>query len=76
MKYNELICNFEIKDGKGKIIIYYKPRFFRKKNYKKFEFEGEYSNNEIIGKGKEYDNFGKLIFEGEYKNGKRNGQGK
>ena len=38
-------------------------------------FEGEYSNGERNGKGKEYyDN--KLIFEGVYLNGKRNGKGK
>ena len=39
-------------------------------------FEGEYSNRERNGKGKEYYYNGNLIFEGEYLNGKRNGKGK
>ena len=54
----------EIKDGKGYI-----------KNYSikdiHLEFEGEYLNGEINGKGKEYDNLGNIIYEGEYLNGKR-----
>ena len=33
-------------------------------------------NNNINGKGKEYDLSGDLLFEGEYLNGKRNGKGK
>ena len=33
-------------------------------------------NNNINGKGKEYDYDGRLRFEGEYLNGKRNGKGK
>ena len=40
------------------------------------KFEGEYSNGERNGKGKEYDYSGKLKFEGEFKNEKRNGKGK
>ena len=32
--------------------------------------------NEINGKGKEYDKYGTLIFKGEYLNEKRNGKGK
>ena len=39
-------------------------------------FEGEYSNGERNGKGKEYGKFFKLIFKGEFLNGKRNGKGK
>ena len=43
-------------------------------------FEGEYSNGQRNGKGKEYDydyyEGNKLIFEGEYKNGMKNGKGK
>ena len=39
-------------------------------------YEGEYSNGERNGKGKEYNEDGKLSFEGEYLNGKRNGKGK
>ena len=40
------------------------------------KFEGEYSNSQKNGKGKEYDIEGNLLFEGEYSNGKRNGKGK
>ena len=40
------------------------------------DFEGEYLNGNINGKGKEYNLFGNLIFEGEYLNGKKNGNGK
>ena len=40
------------------------------------KFEGEYSNGERNGKGREYDYEGKLKFEGEFKNGKRNGKAK
>jgi len=39
-------------------------------------YEGEYSNGQINGKGKEYDQEGNLEYEGEYKNGIRNGIGK
>ena len=43
----------------------------------KLIFEGESSNRQKNGKGKEYDNInGRLIFEGEYSNGERNGKGK
>ena len=39
-------------------------------------YEGEYSNGERNGKGKEYNEYGELIFEGEYLNGKKwNGKG-
>ena len=37
-------------------------------------FDGEYSNGERNGKGKEYNN-NKLSFEGNYRNGKRDGKG-
>ena len=37
----------------------------------KLKFEGEYSNGQRNGKGKEY-KYDKLSFEGEYLNGKRN----
>ena len=33
-------------------------------------------DNNVNGKGKEYNKKGELIFEGEYLNGKRNGKGK
>ena len=39
--------------------------------YGKLEFEGEYSNGERNGKGKEYNDNGKLEFEGEYLSGER-----
>ena len=39
-------------------------------------FEGEYSNGEKNGKGKEYYDNDKIKFEGVYKYGKRNGKGK
>ena len=45
-----------------------------KKN--KLEFEGEYLNGEINGKGKEYNYDGKLRFEGEYLNGEKMEKGK
>ena len=59
---------FEIKDGKGNIkeYDYYDGQL---------EFEGEYLNGEITGKGKKYFN-GKLKFDGEYLNGVENGKGK
>ena len=39
-------------------------------------FEGEYKEDKITGKGKEYSIIGELIFEGEYKDGiKINGKG-
>ena len=37
-------------------------------------FEGEYSNGQRNGKGKEYYYDGKLKFEGEYLNGQKNGK--
>ena len=40
------------------------------------KFEGEYSNGERNGKGKEYNFDGNLSFEGEYLKGKRNGIGR
>jgi len=44
----------------------------------KYDKEGKviYELNNVIGKGKEYDDNNLLIFEGEYLNGKRNGKGK
>ena len=54
----------EIKDGKG-----YLKKYSIKDSH--LEFEGEYLNGEINGKGKEYDNIGDIIYEGEYLNGKR-----
>ena len=35
------------------------------------EFEGEYLNGKINGKGREYYYDGKILFEGEYLNGKK-----
>ena len=42
----------------------------------KIKFDGEYTNGEKTGKGKEYDKNGKLIYEGEFRKGVRNGKGK
>jgi antitoxin component YwqK of YwqJK toxin-antitoxin module len=43
--------------------------------YWKLNYEGEYSNGNRNGIGKEYDRLnGKLIYEGEYSNGKRRGK--
>ena len=54
----------EIKDGNGHIKEYYDDG--------KLEFEGEYSDGERDGKGKEYNYiYGDLKFEGDYLNGKR-----
>ena len=57
-----------MKNGKSFIQEYY--------NNGSLEFEGEYSNGEKNGKGKEYDLNGRLTFEGEYLNGEKNGKGK
>ena len=51
----------------------------KKKEYyrnNKLEFEGEYLNGEINGKGKKYYYNGKIEYEGEFSNGERNGKGK
>ena len=84
--------DFEIKEGNGKVKIYYLDGILlfegeylngkingQGKEYDydgKLEFEGEYINEERNGKGKEYYDDGKLKFDGEYLNGKRNGKGK
>ena len=61
--------NFTINEGKGYVKEY---------NIETGEllFEGEYSNGEKNGKGKEYHDNGKLKFEGEYLKGERIGKGK
>ena len=58
---------FEIKNGKGNVVIY---------DYEGNVYKGEYLYGEKNGKGKEYNISGHLIFEGEYLNGKRSGKGK
>ena len=63
---------YEIKNGKGYIKKYF---------YGLLVFEGEFSNGEVNGKGKEYDkeiewDDSRLLFEGEYLYGKRHGKGK
>ena len=55
---------FELKNGNGMVKEFY--------NNGKSKYEGEYSDGERNGKGKEYDSkTGEIIFEGEYLNGKR-----
>ena len=44
-------------------------------NENPYIFEGEYSNGERNGKGKEFNGY-ILIYEGEYLNGKKHGKGK
>ena len=56
-------------DKKGNIIFELKKGNGKRKKYN--EFEGEYINGEINGKGKEYYYEDKLKFEGEYLNRKR-----
>ena len=70
-RFYNLKCNFKIKDGKGKIEMYYNPINPKRRKWarKILIFESGYSNGELDGLVKEYDNYGKLIFEGEYKNG-------
>ena len=52
---------FEIKNGKGKVIMNLEGNYW---------IEAEYSNGKLNGKGKEYmDN--QLVFEGEYLNGQK-----
>ena len=58
---------FEIKNGKGNVVIY---------DCEGNVYKGEYLYGEKNGKGKEYNIYGHLIFEGEYLNGKRSGKGK
>ena len=57
---------YQIDDGKGYI--------YELNKYNQILYEGEYSNGERNGKGKEYINE-ELVFEGEYLNDKRNGLG-
>ena len=68
--YCRLIFEGEYIDGKrwrGKL-----KKFSDDCSYKHIiKFEGEYSNGEINGKGKEYYSEGELKFEGEYLNGKK-----
>ena len=51
--------------------MYYNPINPKRRKWarKILIFESGYSNGELDGLVKEYDNYGKLIFEGEYKNG-------
>ena len=61
---------YKLTKGKGYVIEYY---WFNNNK----QFEGEYSNGQRNGKGKEYEHiYEKIEFEGEYKNGKRHGKGK
>ena len=78
LQKNLYISIINYKHFSGKYIIYGSNGIG--KEYQGYDdsliFEGEYSNGERNGKGKEYDDKGKLEFEGEYINGKRNGKGK
>ena len=83
---------YEIKDGKGNIIVFYQGEKIFEGEYLygikwngkgkeshdgKIEFEGEYLNGKKWnGKIKEYYDIGKIKSEGEYLNGKRNGEWK
>ena len=60
-----------INNGKGNTIEF---NFYGIHGLRKYE--GEYSDGEKNGKGKEYDYNDKLIYEGEFLNGYRNGNGK
>ena len=73
--------------GKGREYYYFdgglkfEGEFINNKEWigKRYDFSSNLLyelNNNINGKGKEYNLDGKLIFEGEYLNGKRNGKGK
>ena len=59
--YNERgKIELELENGKGNIREYY---------FNSLKFEGEYSDGNLNGKGKEYNKNGQLIFEGEFLNG-------
>jgi len=84
IKYNKYLkdsINIKLINYKflsGKYVIYEKN--WKGKEYSGYFdiciFEGEYSNGQRNGKGKEFNYSGKLLFEGEYLNGQRNGKGK
>ena len=57
---------YELKNGTGKVKLY--------DNNGNIEFDGEFINGIINGKGKKYSK-GKLIYDGEFLNGKKNGKG-
>jgi len=72
------IFNYRIKSGR---YIIYETEVKAIEYYYDFKdrskiFEGEYSNGQRNGKGKEFYNNGILRFEGEYLNGNRHGNGK
>ena len=60
---------YEIKDGSG---------FLKDYDYlgEQLEYEGQYSNGERNGKGKQYYPDGNIMFEGEFINNQWNGKGK
>ena len=89
IKLKAIKCNKHLQNKLNIELINYQLFSGRYKKYKKngivleydnddnLIFEGEYSNGQRNGKGKEYRApFKKLLFEGEYKNGMRNGKGK
>ena len=84
IKYNKIlqkninigIINYKLLSGK---YIIYESKGYGKEYTGRDDvliFEGEYSNGERNGKGKEYYPNNSILFEGEYLNGKRNGKGK
>ena len=62
------VFEYEIKDGKGKIIEYNEDGYL--------QFVGEFLNGKRNGKGKTYHCYSRLQYEGEFLNGKENGFGK
>ena len=76
-KLNIHLFNYKIFSGKYRTISENNKNVQIYDQYKdELVFEGEFSNGQINGKGKEYYDNAKLKFEGEYLNGKRNGKGK
>ena len=80
LQKNMNISIFNYKHFSGRYIIY-KSNGIGKEcddETNRLKFEGEYSNEERNGKGKEYFDYGELEFEGEYLKGQKdwNGKGK
>ena len=71
------VLNYKIFSGKS-TIIYDNDK--KGKIYDEYEdkliYEGEFSNGEKNGKGKEYGDNKNVIFDGEFLNGQKNGKGK
>ena len=84
VKYNKIIQKYidisimNYKYITGKYIVFGENRTGKEYDFMdNLLFEGEYSNGEKNGKGKEYYKWNKkILFEGEYLKRKRNGKGK